>query len=89
MTRAVLARSYIKGSKIASWIGFREALAWNRLRREKATDVFICPSRFMAEKMVQGGLMSARWRCSAILLTRGNTKGRITGRRIITVILGG
>ena len=55
-----LAHSCMKGSKIASWVGFREALAWNRQRLEQATDVFICPSRFMAEKMVQGGFDASK-----------------------------
>lgn len=47
--------SCMKGGKIGSLIGYREALKWNRERLESYTDVFICPSRFMAEKMAQGG----------------------------------
>ena len=45
----------MKGSTLASWIGYREAMMWNRKRLETCTDAFICPSRFMAEKMEQGG----------------------------------
>ena len=45
----------MKGSALASWIGYREAMVWNRQRLEACTDLFICPSRFMADKMVQGG----------------------------------
>ena len=45
----------MKGSTLASWVGYREALAWNRERLEACTDCFICPSRFMADKMAQGG----------------------------------
>lgn len=45
----------IKGSALASWVGYREAMKWNRERLESCTDCFICPSRFMAEKMGQGG----------------------------------
>lgn len=45
----------MKGSKLASEIGYREAMTWNRKRLEECTDLFICPSRFMAEKMAQGG----------------------------------
>lgn len=45
----------MKGSKLASIIGYKEAVMWNRERLEVCTDVFVCPSRFMAEKMVQGG----------------------------------
>jgi glycosyltransferase involved in cell wall biosynthesis len=45
----------MKGSRLASFVGYREAVIWNRERLEKCTDLFICPSRFMAEKMAQGG----------------------------------
>lgn len=47
----------MKGSRLASEIGYREAVTWNRKRLEECTDLFICPSRFMAEKMAQGGFI--------------------------------
>ena len=53
--KACLEYKCMKGSKLASFIGYREAVTWNRERLEKATDVFVCPSQFMADKMVQGG----------------------------------
>ncbi|MDN0051094.1 glycosyltransferase [Bacteroides gallinaceum] len=45
----------MKGSALASLIGYKEAVMWNRPRLEACTDVFVCPSNFMAEKMMQGG----------------------------------
>lgn len=45
----------MKSSTLASIIGYKEAVKWNRQRLEKCTDVFICPSSFMADKMAQGG----------------------------------
>lgn len=45
----------MKGSRLASEVGYREAVMWNRERLEACTDLFVCPSRFMAEKMAQGG----------------------------------
>ncbi len=45
----------MKGSTLASWIGYKEAVMWNRQRLEACTDLFICPSQFMADKMAQGG----------------------------------
>ena len=45
----------MKGSALASWIGYKEAVMWNRQRLEACTDLFICPSQFMADKMSQGG----------------------------------
>lgn len=47
--------SCMKGGKIGSFIGYREALKWNREKLESYTDAFICPSHFMAEKMKEGG----------------------------------
>lgn len=45
----------MKSSKLASFIGYKEAMKWNRTRLETYTDAFICPSQFMADKMKQGG----------------------------------
>ena len=45
----------MKASALASLIGYKEAITWNRERLEACTDVFVCPSHFMAEKMAQGG----------------------------------
>lgn len=45
----------MKGSALASMIGYKEAVKWNRERLEACTDVFVCPSQFMADKMAQGG----------------------------------
>lgn len=53
--RPCLAHRCMKGSWLKSWIGYREAVKWNRARLEACTDLFICPSRFMADKMAQGG----------------------------------
>lgn len=53
--KACLDNKCMKGSKLASFIGYKEAEVWSRERLEAATDVFICPSQFMADKMVQGG----------------------------------
>lgn len=44
----------MKGSTLASWVGYKEAVTWNRQRLEAFTDLFICPSQFMADKMAQG-----------------------------------
>ena len=52
----------MKGSTLASWIGYKEAMTWNRQRLENCTDVFICPSQFMADKMVQGGFCKEKMR---------------------------
>lgn len=45
----------MKGSKLASLIGYKEAITWSKDRLEACTDLFICPSSFMAKKMTQGG----------------------------------
>ena len=53
--RGCLKYRCMKGSLPASLIGWAEARKWHRQRLERMTDLFICPSRFMADKMAQGG----------------------------------
>ncbi len=60
--RACLDNRCMKGSALASFIGYKEATTWNRERLEASTDVFICPSQFMADKMVQGGFSKSKMR---------------------------
>ena len=59
---AVLRHSCMKNSKLASVIAYLEAKKWNRERLEHATDVFVCPSQFMADKMAQGGFETKKLR---------------------------
>lgn len=58
--KACLDNKCMKGSKLASFIGYKEAIVWNRERLEASTDVFICPSQFMADKIVQGGFSKSK-----------------------------
>ena len=51
----VLTHKCMKGSLPASGVAWLEALKWNRSKLEQNTDAFICPSEFMASKMVTGG----------------------------------
>ena len=51
----VLTNKCMKGSLPASAVAWLEALKWKRGTLEKNTDVFLCPSQFMASKMKQGG----------------------------------
>lgn len=51
----VLRNRCMKGSLAASAIAWLEALRWNRRVLERNTDVFVCPSRFMARSMQKAG----------------------------------
>ncbi|MCL2328086.1 MAG: glycosyltransferase [Bacteroidetes bacterium] len=53
--KQVLKNRCMKNSLFASVLAYQEAIKWTREKLEKYTDVFICPSQFMAEKMIQGG----------------------------------
>lgn len=53
--RKVLEYKCMKNSRIASYIAYRESLKWPREKLETYTDAFISPSRFLNDKMVQGG----------------------------------
>jgi glycosyltransferase involved in cell wall biosynthesis len=70
--KACLDNKCMKGSTLASLIGWREAVTWNRERLEACTDVFVCPSQFMAGKMVQGGFSKAKMKtlCNFIDVTK-------------------
>jgi len=44
----------IKNKLLHSFVAQKEAEKWNRERLEKCTDVFICPSNFLKQRMIQG-----------------------------------
>ena len=51
----------MKGSLPASVVAWLEAVKWNRRTLEKNTDLFICPSRFIADKMKSGGFAPVKF----------------------------
>jgi glycosyltransferase involved in cell wall biosynthesis len=53
--KQVLKNRCMKNSLFASVLAYQEAEKWNCEKLEKYTDTFICPSQFMADKMMQGG----------------------------------
>lgn len=58
--KQVLKNRCMKDSLFASILAYQEAKKWTREKLEKFTDIFICPSRFMARKMIQGGFNKNR-----------------------------
>ena len=58
--QGVLTHRCMKGSLPASVVARMEAIKWNRRVLEKNTDLFVCPSQFMAEKMKKGGFDPAK-----------------------------
>lgn len=56
----VLAHKCMKGPLPASAVAWIEALKWNRRQLENNTDIFLCPSEFMAQKMRTGGFNPAK-----------------------------
>lgn len=51
----VLEYKCMKNSNLASILAYKEAMKWSCEKLEGYTDVFICPSQFMKNKMAQGG----------------------------------
>ncbi len=51
----VLKTRCMKNSLSASLLAYLETLKWSTDKLEKYTDVYVCPSKFMADKMAQGG----------------------------------
>jgi glycosyltransferase involved in cell wall biosynthesis len=58
--RHVLKNKCMKNSSLASIIAYREALKWSKEKMERYTGAFICPSRFIHDKMMQGDFNSAK-----------------------------
>lgn len=71
--REVLNYKCMKNSSIASFLAYEEAKKWGRERLESCTDVFICPSQFMAEKMIQGGFQASKIRTLCNFIDIGKT----------------
>ena len=70
--KAVLKNRCMKDSYLASWLAYMEAKKWNRERLEASTDVFICPSQFMADRMMEGEFQKEKIRvlCNFIDITK-------------------
>lgn len=51
----VLEYKCMKNSNLAGMLAYKEGMKWSRKKLEGYTDVFICPSQFMYNKMAQGG----------------------------------
>lgn len=58
--RNVLVHRCMKGSLPASAVAWIEAMKWNRRTLEQNTDLFVCPSEFMAQKMLSGGFAPSK-----------------------------
>lgn len=53
--RGVLRHKCMKNALFPSLLSYFEAVKWSRERLETCTDLFICPSHFMKERMTEGG----------------------------------
>ena len=53
--KMVFKHKCMKDSNIASFLAWMEASFWNRKKLSGITDVFISPSHFLKDKMVEGG----------------------------------
>ena len=58
--KSVLKNRCMKDSYLASWLAYMEAKKWNRKRLEASTDIYICPSQFMADRMIEGGFQKKK-----------------------------
>ncbi|MDR1180536.1 MAG: glycosyltransferase [Bacteroidales bacterium] len=73
--KQVIKNRCMKDSLMASAIAYCEAVKWTRQRLEKYTDTFICPSRFMYNKMTQGGFDTQKLHALCNFVDVGKTKG--------------
>lgn len=59
---AILRYKCLKGSAAASLLAFAESRKWHTRKIERLTDIFICPSAFMRDKMIGGGFAPEKLR---------------------------
>lgn len=52
---AVLSHKCMTGGLLGSYIGYLEAKKWTSEKLQEITDIFLCPSNFMAQTMIKGG----------------------------------
>jgi glycosyltransferase involved in cell wall biosynthesis len=52
---AILRKRCMKGSAVASLLAWLEARYWTKAKLQRLTDTFICPSRFMSERLAEAG----------------------------------
>lgn len=71
----------IKNSTIGSIIGYYEAMEWNQTRLESNTTAFICPSNFMANKMIQGNFNRQKIRSLCNFIDIEKCKTEYTNRK--------
>lgn len=77
----VLKYKCMKNSIAASFLAYGEAICWNRNRLEECTDRFICPSRFMEEKMLQGGFSKQKLCSLCNFIELDKCKGNVCGNK--------
>ena len=73
--RNVLSNRCMKNSFFASVIAYLEAMKWKKDKLESFTDMFICPSQFIADKMVQGGLNKSKIKILCNFIDVNKTRG--------------
>lgn len=56
----VIRERCMKNSLSASIVAYMEAIVWNKDRMNICTTAFICPSQFIANKMIQGGFSAEK-----------------------------
>jgi glycosyltransferase involved in cell wall biosynthesis len=72
--KQVLKNKCMKNSLFASLIACKEAQKWTKAKLEKYTNIFICPSQFMANKMEQGGFDKSKLITLCNFIDTGKTK---------------
>lgn len=60
--KAVIRHRCMPGSVPGAIVGYLEAKKWNKERLQKACDLFLPPSQFMADTCIQGGYDAAKFK---------------------------
>lgn len=77
----VLKYRCMKNSLPASLLAYLEAKKWSVERLSRITDVFLCPSTFMADKMKKGGYPEAKITAMSNFIDMEKCSGEVATRR--------
>jgi glycosyltransferase involved in cell wall biosynthesis len=72
--KQVIKNRCMKSSFVASSIAYLEAIKWNRQKLEEYVNIFICPSQFMKDKMIEGEFNSQKLDVLCNFIDMGKTE---------------
>lgn len=87
-SKAVIRHRCMPGGLVGSTIGYLEAKKWNKKRIQKYTDLFLPPSQFMMNSVVEGGYDAGKFRVLCNFIDVEKVKNPMFEKKDYYVFLG-